>query len=343
MTDAQEIKKYHLGQLVQFVDDNLNDRFNYYPNVLLDRIYTSEIVSGGKDENQIQELTDLIPLQEKIVIGKEAKSAEGIYEEKKANGTSLKIPFNGIAIGEGSTAAGGVAIGPGAEATNLGGAVGCYSWAGTGFAGGKKAQSFFGGAVGEEAKSTFGGAVGLAANTTYGGAVGHNAKSDDGFAGGSQANTEDGGAVGYQAKSTTGFAGGYGAKTSQGGAIGEGAIVGEIKTDGQGNTIFENSTGGAIGLQASATTGFSGGAKAKAIKDGAVQLGEGTNESKNTLQFRDYQLVDANGHIPVARLGTIMEDYYNTKIYYGTKSVGENWENKPKEPVNGMIYFQITT
>ena len=44
------------------------------------------------------------------------------------------------------------------------------------------------------------------------------------------------------------------------------------------------------------------GSWAKALADGCVQLGTGQNEHANTLQFRDYQLLDADGKIPAERL-----------------------------------------
>jgi hypothetical protein len=39
-----------------------------------------------------------------------------------------------------------------------------------------------------------------------------------------------------------------------------------------------------------------------ASADNSVQIHSGTNSVKNTLQFRDYQLVDAQGKIPAERL-----------------------------------------
>ena len=117
--------------------------------------------------------------------------------------------------------------------------------------------------AGTGASATYGGAIGYGANATYGGAVGRNASATSGGAVGSEANATYGGAVGVAASATT---------------------------------------GGAIGQSASATNGFAGGYSAKATANGAVQLGQGTNNNANTLKFRDYQIVDANGNIPVERL-----------------------------------------
>ncbi len=79
-------------------------------------------------------------------------------------------------------------------------------------------------------------------------------------------------------------------------------------------SIFNNSSSGAIGKNASTTTGgaagdnalsmsgFAGGQNARATVDGAVQLGQGTNNDANTLQFHSYKLLDEDGKIPNDRL-----------------------------------------
>ena len=116
---------------------------------------------------------------------------------------------------------------------------------------------------GTGADATYGGAIGYGADATYGGAIGRNASATSGGAVGSEANATYGGAVGVEASATT---------------------------------------GGAVGQSASATTGFAGGYSALATANGAVQLGTGANKTENTLQFRGYQIVDANGNIPASRL-----------------------------------------
>lgn len=50
--------------------------------------------------------------------------------------------------------------------------------------------------------------------------------------------------------------------------------------------------------------GIAFGKNAKVAKEGAVQIGEGTNSNQDTLQFKDYQLVDNEGHIPNERIVT---------------------------------------
>lgn len=101
--------------------------------------------------------------------------------------------------------------------------------------------------------------------------------SSGGFAAGSSAMTTNGGAVGNGTSSTTGFAGGQASNTTTGAAIGTSAV---------------------------------------ASGAGAVQLGTGNNTTANTLQFRSYPLVDANGNIEPARL----LDMYPVGSYYITES-----------------------
>lgn len=159
--------------------------------------------------------------------------------------------------------------------------------------------------------------AGTDASATIGGAVGNQAKETaGGGAVGNSASAGYGGAIGYQASATAGGAVGYTAKTTLGGAIGHSASAGY---------------GGAIGRSANATTGFAGGynANARYKADGtteitgavaigydakaqaaqACQLGTGTNTIANTLQFRDYQLLDVDGKIPTDRLS---EDVYTS-------------------------------
>ena len=112
-----------------------------------------------------------------------------------------------------------------------------------------------------------------------------------GFVGGENALAEDGGAIGKNAHTYTGGAVGYNAYTADGGAVGLNS---------------EAFNGGAIGQNAYAQNGFAGGYNAK-TGDGiqnAIQLGEGTNNSEKTLQVYNYQLMDADGHIPNDRMPT---------------------------------------
>lgn len=74
----------------------------------------------------------------------------------------------------------------------------------------------------------------------------------------------------------------------------------------------------AVGVQteASGSAAVAIGAKAKASGENSVQIGDGTNSTANTLQFRSYQLLDANGNIPSQRLLSL----YPIGSYYITES-----------------------
>ena len=63
----------------------------------------------------------------------------------------------------------------------------------------------------------------------------------------------------------------------------------------------------AVGINGEATGAWSIalGYLSKASAYGAVQLGVGTNSTKNTLQFKGYQVVDADGNIPLERLTNV--------------------------------------
>lgn len=123
--------------------------------------------------------------------------------------------------------------------------------------------------------------------------------STGGFSIGTNANASSGGAIGNTASAVTGGAVGKNSYAESGGAIGEYATTG---SGGAVGDYSKSTTGGAIGEFAEATTGFAGGYNAKATSTGAVQLGEGTNATTNTLQFRGYQLLNASGKIPSERL-----------------------------------------
>lgn len=135
--------------------------------------------------------------------------------------------------------------------------------------------------AGTSATATYGGAVGSRASAGSGGAVGSDAAATLGGAVGLYASATTGGAVGGGAAATTGFAGGYQAKA---------------RYAADGHTEIDDAV--AIGYNA------------KAQASNTVQLGTGTNANENTLQFRSYQLVDANGKIPSERLpGADSTDY----------------------------------
>lgn len=112
-----------------------------------------------------------------------------------------------------------------------------------------------------------------AVSASEGAALGKGAQAASGGAIGSESFAGAGGAIGQGAKTNTGFAGGVGA-------------ISQYATDGT------TPIAGAIAI----------GATAKAQAAHACQLGTGTNKTANTLQFRSYQLLNASGTIPAARL-----------------------------------------
>ena len=74
-------------------------------------------------------------------------------------------------------------------------------------------------------------------------------------------------------------------------------------------TVASGSTSVAIGYDAKATAAgaVAFGRSAKARADGAVQLGTGANTGTNSLQFREWRLLDGRGQIPAERLADAAE------------------------------------
>lgn len=139
----------------------------------------------------------------------------------------------------------------------------------------------------------------LIQNSGGGFAAGADAEADTGAALGRKAWTGDGGAAGYLAYAANG-----------GGSAGKNA---------------NSNAGGAVGADAKAGAGFAGGKSAKAVDSSgggidAIQLGTGTNSVPKTVQAYGYQLMDANGKIPDARLNDAPSD----GTLYGRKDGG--WE-----------------
>ena len=141
-----------------------------------------------------------------------------------------------------------------------------------------------------------------------------------------------------------GFVGGQNANlysSASGGAIGYSAFVEEDGFAGGANAYATN--GGAVGKGASAGNGFAGGQNAVCNADGpsTVQLGEGTNTSDNTLQFRSYQVVDADGNIPAERLKSALLDLI---FPVGSIYMSYNASNNPASLIGGSwtrIYNQF--
>lgn len=138
-----------------------------------------------------------------------------------------------------------------------------------------------------------------------------------GFAAGDRSeSTEGGGAIGYDTYAFAGGAVGHNAKvTNAGGAVGADSEAGN---------------GGAVGEGAKTSSGFAGGAGAQAVSaDGAgidaIQLGTGTNSTPKTLQVYSYQLMDADGNIPSARIPQLAEKADKTELI-GKAGTGEGAE-----------------
>lgn len=122
--------------------------------------------------------------------------------------------------------------------------------------------------------------------------------SSGGFSAGMTSQAKGGGAVGSGSYANSGFAGGVTAYAGFGGAVGAYAQV---------------TGGGAVGQNAVTSDGFAGGKNAIAGEDysngiDAIQLGTGTNSAPKTMQVYGYQLLDANGKIPDARLNDAPSD-----------------------------------
>lgn len=132
--------------------------------------------------------------------------------------------------------------------------------------------------------------------------------SSGGFSAGMTSQAKGGGAVGSGSYANSGFAGGVTAYAGFGGAVGAYAQV---------------TGGGAVGQNAVTSDGFAGGKNAIAGEDysngiDAIQLGTGTNSTPKTMQVYGYQLLDANGKIPDARLNDAPSD----GTLYGRKNGG---------------------
>ena len=89
--------------------------------------------------------------------------------------------------------------------------------------------------------------------------------------------------------------------------------------------------GGAVGMNTVAGNGFSGGFNAKTINSehgfsiDAIQLGTGTNSVPKSLQVYEYQLMDADGNIPSARIPQLAEKADKTELI-GKAGTGEGAE-----------------
>lgn len=193
--------------------------------------------------------------------------------------------------------------------TLSGGAVGNEAWSGTGFAGGD------GACVGFEETLDGGG---IQKNLRDGGAIGHNAQAQNGFAGGKSAKAKGKNsiAIGTEANAenpeskydalNTSISIGYKTQATKEESI---AIGVGTQACGPGSIAIGASSSGGVKddyvTKALATGSVAIGLNAVATGTGSVQLGSNSTTTQTkpyTLNFRQYEIVDAEGRIPSARL-----------------------------------------
>lgn len=132
---------------------------------------------------------------------------------------------------------------------------------------------------------------------------------NDGLAKKADKRTENGGFEGGDSASSFGSGAAIGLSATESGG---GAALGEFSTENAGGGAVGSSAtvtdgGGAVGLNAATSSGFAGGKDAKTQKSpieniDAIQLGTGTNSTPKSLQVYNYQLMGADGNIPLERL-----------------------------------------
>lgn len=137
----------------------------------------------------------------------------------------------------------------------------------------------------------------------------HGVTGAGGFQGGNDATASGGGAVGYYATVNDGGAVGAGAYAAYGGAVGYYATA---YYGGAVGSQASASYGGAVGSGAATGDGFAGGKEATTL-DGqgdpidAIQLGTGNNPNPLTLRIYDWDVLDAGGNIPLARMQSAIQ------------------------------------
>lgn len=122
-------------------------------------------------------------------------------------------------------------------------------------------------------------------------------------------------------------------------AIGVNAVAGASATA-IGSNCFADGGGTAIGANTSSTdaTYAMGGAtalgrKARAMASMSVQIGAGENTNANTLQFQNWQVIDAEGNIPAERLTSALSGYATTT--YVDEQLGDI--NTILDNINGEV------
>lgn len=105
------------------------------------------------------------------------------------------------------------------------------------------------------------------------------------------------------------------------------------REDGGATAIGENAK--ALGYRAISIGGGTTGNKAVAEKSGAIQIGNGSNTSNNTLQVYGYRLLDANGYIPKERIAQ------TTLMLYDEKN-SLTWQMGVDPDTGNMMWYAVT-
>lgn len=150
------------------------------------------------------------------------------------------------------------------------------------------------------------------AGTAYNVAIGQNASASGNNVSASPAYGASTAAYGYYASASAGTALGSMTTSTNGVAIGRGySTAKKVVANGNGSI--------AIGFITSS------GDNCSATAAGAIQIGNGQNSTANTVQFNSYQMLDASGKIPSARIPDLSATYVNqTDLQNAVNSVKRN-------------------
>lgn len=146
--------------------------------------------------------------------------------------------------------------------------------------------------------------------------------------------------------STYSVAIGYKAKTWTADSISLGANAYASAT---GSVALGSANGQGYAPQAGGNYSNAIGFQAVATQQDATQIGRGTNTVAGSLQFRGYQLVDANGKIPadrtapVAELTTTSVELASDTIYNGTELASVTFTLPSTVPVNFTAQLNFTS
>ena len=89
--------------------------------------------------------------------------------------------------------------------------------------------------------------------------------------------------------------------------------------------------------------------QANALAVGAIQIGGGQNTTANTVQIKDYQILDANGNIPSDRMTGVVEltttsvELASDKIYNGAELASVTFTLPSTVPVNFTAQLNFTS